>query len=64
MFFRKFREVVKRFAEKVITSDDEKIVFVDIPGPESKMDIANRSTLIRIGCGAVVDDSEIGLVAC
>src|SRR6266481_5599483 len=61
MFFGKLREVVKRFAEKVITGNDEKIVFVNIPGAKNKMDVAYRSTLIRFGGGTVVDDSEIGL---
>src|SRR5271157_4106088 len=62
MFFGKFCEVVKRFAEKVITGNDQKIVFVDIPGAKNKMDVTYRSTLIRVGGGTVVDDSEIGFV--
>ena len=62
MFFGKFCEVVKRFAEKVITGNDQKIVFVDIPGAKDKMDVTYRSTLIRVGGGTVVDDIELGFV--
>src|SRR5271165_6136391 len=62
MFFGKFCEVVKRFAEKVITGNDQKIAFVDIPGAKNKMDVTYRSAFIRLGGGTVVDDREIGFV--
>src|SRR5260370_29883824 len=62
MFFGKLCEVAKRFAEKVITGNDEKIVLVNIPGAKNKMDVAYRSTLVHVGGGTVVDDRKIGLV--
>src|SRR5215469_1164499 len=57
-----FREIGERFAEKVITGNDEKIVFGQVSCWNNKVDVADRSALVCIRGGPVVDDVEIRLV--